>query len=147
MVFWNIFIIIIIYHTFLCWSVQFNLDKRFVWQRIMQNIRAKKHGGNVIYFTTGNDTGRNVIRCPSHYCDKLITSRRVRNSKGKFSSRYESAGCEHERVYPRSLRLDNTPLACYNGGPTCITTAPRNVPKRCNKIASTPRSTDLRSYS
>lgn len=92
----------------------------------------------MIYFTARNDIGRNVIRCPSYYCDKLITSRRVRNSKGKFSSRYESAaGCEHRHVYSRSLRLDNTPLACYNGGPTCITTAPRNVPLLQDSFNST----------
>lgn len=86
-------------------------------ERVPVRLRKKSARENAIYLTAGDDTGRNVIRRPSHYCDKLIASRRARNFEGKFSSGYESAaGCEHGGVYPRSLRLDNAPLACYNGG-------------------------------
>lgn len=68
------------------------------------------------------------------------------NSKGKFSSRYESAaGCEDGRVYSQSLRLDNMPLACYNDEPTCVTTLRET--SRCNKIVATLRAMDLQSYS
>lgn len=60
----------------------------------------------VIYFTAGNDTEQNVVRRPSHYCDKLITSQGVRNSEDKFSGGYESALPDTSArggVYPQSL--------------------------------------------
>lgn len=131
-----------VYLTRYIFDVGFRVD-RCNCERFRASARSQRSTREIaIYLTAGYDTGRIIIRHPSHYCDKLIASRgecgipRVNFPAGTKVLPDVSIG---RCVYPRSLRLDNAPLACYNGGRR----ASRRPEKRldCNKIAATLRAT------